>query len=197
MPDSNLRVPFGEKDGRLLWPDEVERGLGCACICPSCGSKLVANKPKVKRNYFSHYRSSECAGGFETALHRMGKQIIEDARQILTPSKTLEIEAHVADDYYLVESVNIPARIFRFREVVSELRAENWIPDLTATLENGRTLFIEIKVTHGVEEAKAEALDNVLEIDLSKVPVEHVRELDTLREIVLRSADRYWYRCSL
>jgi len=192
-----LRVPFGEKDDRLYTPDDVERGLACGCYCPSCGSQLIANRPKVKRNYFSHYKAEECPGGYETALHRMGKQIIEDAGYVFLPIKFIELEVHLADDVYLREHVEFPRHKAELSKVVSERQAEQWRPDLTAILKNGETLYIEILVTHAVEGPKAEALDNVMEIDLSSVPPEDVIDLEALKERVLSSSPREWYRCSL
>ncbi len=197
MAYSDLRVPFGEKEGRLFAPNEVERGLKCGCVCPSCERPLIANKPTAKRDYFSHHRSAECPGGYETALHKMGKQIIEDAREVVIPGKTFNIRSHVADNHYLRESVLVPARSVKFSSVASEQRAERWTPDLTATLESGQIIYIEIKVTHEVEAPKAEALDNLMEIVLTDVSVDQVRDLQALKEIVLKTALRYWYRCSL
>lgn len=192
-----LRVPFGEKEGWLFTPDDVERGLACGCYCPSCGSQLIANKPKVKRNYFSHYNSEECFGGYETALHRMGKQIIEDAGYVFLPFKSIDLKAHIAEGVYLREHIKYSRHKAELSNVVSEQQAERWRPDLTATLKNGATLYIEIQVTHAVEEPKAEALDNLMEIDLSSVSPDQVLDLEALKELVLSSSPRQWYRCSL
>ena len=83
------------------------------------------------------------------------------------------------------------------QQVVSEKNTrENLRPDLTATLADGTQLFIEIFVTHAVEPAKAEALDNVMEIDLSSVNRDQVLDIVKLKDIVLKSAPRKWYRCS-
>lgn len=193
----DLRVPFGERQGRLLTPNEVERGLACGCRCPSCGSQLIANKPKVKRNYFSHYKAEECTGGYETALHRMGKQIIQDAGYVVLPLKAIELKAHVVDSFFLRDHIEYPPHKAELSEVLPEQQAKQWRPDLTAKLKNGKTLFIEIKVTHGVEEPKATALDNLMEIDLSSVSPEQVNDLEVLKELVLSSSRRQWYRCSL
>lgn len=193
----DLRVPFGEKNGRLYTPDEVDQGKACGCYCPSCQSPLIANLPKVKRNYFSHHRAKECAGGYETALHRMGKQIIEDAGYVWLPSKSFHFRVHVAEDVYISENVVFEPHRTELLDVVSEQMAEIWRPDLTANLKNGSTVYIEIKVSHEVDEPKARALDNLMEIDLATVSPEEVRDLDALREIVLRTAPRHWYRCSL
>ena len=67
----------------------------------------------------------------------------------------------------------------------------------TAELKNGASVHIEIGVTHFVEESKAAGLDNVMEIDLSRIAPETARDIDALREAVIESAPRRWYRVSL
>jgi ssDNA-binding Zn-finger/Zn-ribbon topoisomerase 1 len=192
-----LRVPFGEKEGRLYAPDEVERGLACQCHCPACGTPLVANKPKVKRDYFSHHRTEDCAGGYESALHKMGKQIIEDAGWVTVPHISVPVTWYVSDGPTWRDTVDYDRRRVNFTGLVVEQQADRWRPDITATLKNGQTLYIEIKVTHGVEDPKADDLDNLMEIDLSGIRPEEVRDLNALTHLVLFAASRRWYRCSL
>lgn len=194
---SNLKVPFGERKGRLYPPYEVEQGLACGCVCPSCGSKLVANKPKSKRNYFSHWRGADCPGGYETALHRMGKQLILDAQAVTLPAYDIPLSATLVNGSSLSSSAYFKPQWTEFSAVVSEQKEGRWWPDLTATLNNGTRLFIEIKVTHGVERPKAEALDNLMEINLGDVPEAVVADIERLRKEVLMRAERYWFRCSL
>lgn len=189
-----LRVPFGIRQGRLYPPDMVENGLNCGCHCPKCNARLVANHPSSKRSYFSHHKAEDCKKGFETALHLMAKQIIEDNAQVTLPSITLEITAETLSDFKLQRNVSFPSKTSSLFEVSQEKSAGKWRPDLTAQLKNGATLYVEILVTHPVEEEKAEALDNLMEIDLSNVDAD---DLDDLREIVIAKAPRKWHRCSL
>ncbi|MFP3442539.1 hypothetical protein R0K18_32885, partial [Pantoea sp. SIMBA_133] len=79
---------------------------------------------------------------------------------------------------------------------MSEKEAEEpgrWIPDITATLKNNAKLYIEIKVTHGVERRKAEALDNLMEIDLGDWEIDALADTEVLERAVLRVAARCWY----
>ncbi len=195
---SNLRVPFGQRGSRLYAAKDVQRGLDCGCHCPKCGARLIANHPKIKRHYFSHHQAKDCPGGYETAIHLMAKQILLDYRWVRTPGKTVElIERHYSEIDELTDQVSYPERDLQLTEIVSEQKEERWRPDLTATLRNGATLFIEIKVTHGVHEEKMVDLDNLLEIDLSKVKASQLSDTEVFAEIVLRSAPRDWHRCSL
>lgn len=152
MPDNNLKVPFRLKGGRLHRPEEVTSGLACECICPACETKLIANQGKAKRAYFSHYRTHSCAGGYETAVHLMAKQVILDEQRIRIQALIISLDAGPVPDGGLIHSsVRYPERDVELVEVEAEKQQERWRPDLTATLKNGAQIHIEIQVTHAVE----------------------------------------------
>lgn len=196
--DGNLKVPFGLKDGRLYRPDDVPSGLPCGCICPACETKLVANHGKQKRSYFSHHRTESCAGGYETAVHLMAKQVILDEMRLRIPPITIPFEfSPIEDEKPIRSSVHYPERDVELVDVVAEKQQGRWRPDLTATLKNQAPLYIEILVTHAVEEEKADTLDNLVEVDLSNIPLESVYDAKAFSEEVVLNAPRRWYRCSL
>lgn len=98
----------------------------------------------------------------------------------------------------LTETLHFKSREVHFVSVVSEKRLENGlIPDVTAHLKNNVELHVEILVTHAVAAGKSQMLDNVLEIDLSPLPEETVLDPVALETEVLKSAPRWWHRCSL
>ena len=195
-----LRVPFGERDGRLYAPDQVDNGIRCGCTCPGCGAQLKANHPKDRdrrRAYFSHYHAGECSGGFETALHQMAIQIIHEAREITVPGKSFSGKEHIAGNYYESWSTTLPPHLVQFESVAMEQTTSHRLrPDLTATLPDGTDLFIEVAVTHKVEDTKAQTLDNLMEVDLSAIERRQVEDLETLRHLVLHGAPRCWYQSS-
>lgn len=195
-----LRVPFGVKDMRLYAPDEVPKGLACECKCPGCDARLVANHPKDKarrRAYFSHYETEECSGGFESALHKMAIQLVHDAGWIRAPGKAHHDKTHIAGNYYESWTISLPEQSVTFEHIVYEKSTINGLrPDLTGTLMDGTEVYIEVFVTHAVEEFKARTLDNLMEIDLSSVSRDQVTDVEKLMQIVLKSAPRRWYRSS-
>jgi hypothetical protein len=201
MKKRSLKIPFGSLDGRLVAPENVARGRDCNCLCPNCDWPLIANQGGQTRPYFSHDRGPECVGGFETAVHKMAKQIILDHLTVVLPAHSVEITLPVtSEDDVLTGSVLYPERLVQLVSAVSEKQAEEpgrWIPDVTATLKNNAKLYIEIKVTHGVEQPKAEALDNLMEIDLGDWEIDALADTEVLERAVLRMAARCWYRCSL
>ena len=194
MKKRSLKIPFGSLDGRLVAPENVARGRDCNCLCPNCDWPLIANQGGQTRPYFSHDRGPECVGGFETAVHKMAKQIILDHLTVVLPAHSVEITLPVtSEDDVLTGSVLYPERLVQLVSAVSEKQAEEpgrWIPDVTATLKNNAKLYIEIKVTHGVEQPKAEALDNLMEIDLGDWEIDALADTEVLERAVLRVAAR-------
>jgi len=194
----NLKVPFGLREGRLYRPDDVSSGKACGCICPACKARLIANQGKLKRAYFSHFRSETCAGGYETAVHLMAKQVILDERRLRIPPLMIPFElTPIEDEPPIRSSVHYPERDVQLVEVEAEKQQGRWRPDLTAILKNGSPLHIEIRVTHRVDDEKAESLDNLVEINLSQLPVETVYDEHAFIDEVILNAERCWHRCSL
>lgn len=197
-PYSKLRVPFGEKDGRLYRPDAVERGKQCGCHCPECDAKLSVKRSVSGRLFFAHLRAENCLGGYETALHKMGKQILLDAGRVWLPKRDVTFSFPLIFGETLSETVSFEPREVQFESAVSEKKLDSgFIPDVTAVLKNGAPLYIEILVTHAVGEEKGGAIDNVMEIDLSRLSEETVLDSSELELEVLQRASRWWHRCSL
>jgi len=170
---SEIKLPFGLKDGRLYHITEVNNGLKCKCICPNCGVKLIAkNNPSNKVTlHFAHHKSSECPGSLETAIHLMAKQVIKDKLLIYTPkySKPTRIFDENGQ-YHTGKSTHIRPKKLELDRVELEVTKKGYRPDVIA-IKNDRVLNIEIKVTHDVDEEKASLVKSLqepmLEIDLS------------------------------
>ncbi|MCK4640070.1 MAG: hypothetical protein KAU06_01930 [Candidatus Marinimicrobia bacterium] len=71
---SQVRVPYAEKDGKLVHVSSVERGLKCDAVCPVCKTMVVARKGAKIRHHFAHYPGTNCSA--ETVLHFIAKQLI-------------------------------------------------------------------------------------------------------------------------
>lgn len=51
---------YAIKDGMATSIENVESGLKCGCICPSCGEPLVARKGAKRMHHFAHYSGHNC-----------------------------------------------------------------------------------------------------------------------------------------
>lgn len=142
-------------EGRIVSVDEVANGLACQCTCPECGNPLVArNGGHVQVHHFAHADGSDCPHANESALHLLYKQRIQDAMEITLPAYK-----------------SIPARTVRFDEVQLEVPfADGHRADVVG-YRHGRALYIEIKVTHAVDESKLQAIK---EAELSCIEIDAI-----------------------
>ena len=193
------KVPFGLKEGRLWFVNDVPTGLACGCRCPdpACGRPLIArNEPTPGRRrtyYFAHAGDSVACGGRESALHRMAKDILLEAPKLRLPALSLSDEVHL-------ESTTVT--------LASEARAEVRLLDGQARsdvsawlmLEDGTPLaeiHIEVRVSHAVDSVKASRVAGdgmtMLEIDLSEVSDDLLQDRDAFSRYVLDEANnRAW-----
>lgn len=76
-----MTIPFGYKKetDEYVDIDEVENGLACNCICPSCGMRLEARHGNEREHHFKHHEKAEteCSYSFWVAVRSMAKQILE------------------------------------------------------------------------------------------------------------------------
>ena len=78
--DGRESLVFGERaDGTMAYIAEVSPGLECNCVCPGCGTRLVACKGNKQDHHFGHYGVGDrrpCQTGPETALHKFAKEVL-------------------------------------------------------------------------------------------------------------------------
>ncbi|USK69189.1 competence protein CoiA family protein [Peribacillus asahii] len=159
------KLPYGLKNGKIVYISDVESGLKCNCVCPSCNGQLIAKKGSRKNHHFAHYNSEECSHGLETALHFVAKEIINKRKKFRIPNVILPF------------GIRKKERVFRNSAYINisnvrlEYKLEGVVPDILANI-NGTLLIIEIKVTHGIDSVKLEKLKSLnistIEINLSR-----------------------------
>ncbi len=183
MASSTIKQSFGNRDGEIVHVSSVPRGLECNCVCPCCEAPLVAKKGEVRTAHFAHASGKDCKHGLQTSLHIAAKRVLEESRCILLPPAVVRVRN-------LHWEITPTIRV-QLDEVRLEKRFHNIVPDVICTAK-GRTLIVEIAVTHFVDEAKLSKIEtagvSAVEIDLSKCG----RDLDflTLRDLVIDSPDR-------
>jgi hypothetical protein len=165
---------------------EVERGDACGCKCPACDAPLTARKGPDNVHHFGHQASTSCSNAPETALHRLGKEIVATKLRLVLPEVRAEFNRE-ADVLYKPGSVS-------FDKAIQEARhLQNVVPDLYVE-RDGHRLLVEIYVTHACDELKRAELKNrgiaTVEIDLSRFPRNASRA--EVEEAVLEKARRYW-----
>ena len=178
---------WGSRDGKAVHVSQVVSGLACECVCPNCDGRLIARKGKQRAHHFAHASATDsCNKLGESALHLACKAVIEECGEMELPVVRYHDGKSGA---YGSGQVKAPTRV-SFETVVQEQALGRIIPDITATVK-GRTLCVEIKVTHGVSDGKAlhyESLgQSAIEIDVSSLPRDASR--DAIREHVVDGLD--------
>jgi hypothetical protein len=177
-------------DGSPRRITEVANGGNCGCVCFGCDRRLIARNggdPTVRAYSFAHRPEDnviDCVSSGETALHIRAKEIIAKHCRITLPTtstpgldgKQIEVSAE---------------RSIQLTDVHLETAAGEVIPDVIATMPDGRRLFIEIANTHPCPPEKIEKLDamgvEVLEITVSSYQNHPLDELD---DVILDIAPR-------
>ncbi len=166
MSKKQLNLTYALRNGKITCISDVDSGLKCGCVCPSCGEPLIAKKGSKVMHHFSHYSGHNCEYGYETSLHLAAKEIISKAKTIVIP----DVFLHFPDSYKKDELL-CKAKEMQIDKVELEKHYDGIIPDIVLHKGN-KKLFVEIFVTHRIDEEKLEKLRkaniSTIEIDLSK-----------------------------
>ena len=168
----------------------VSSGLSCACVCPECSEPLIARKGTKMAWHFAHKSGAECVTAPETALHKMAKQFLLDAGAVVCPRVVSYSNDYGRPDFELHGSEIIKASKMGSEDAFGDVIPDIWIRSL-----DGRGFFIEIKVTHGVDDVKREKLRRLgvptIEADFSNV----ARDLppdEFMKEAARIFTNAYW-----
>lgn len=176
-----IKLPFGlNENNMLVHVDEVERGKKCNCVCPGCGSSLIASKGRKNQPHFKHAANNECDGGLESAIHLAAKKMILERKQITLPKLECVVTAsdsrgisHKKRETIVKEAMSIKLDFVQEEAELNGIRA-----DLLAEKNNTR-LIIEIFFRHKVDDQKLEKITSsnvsAIEINLSDLNPKEVQ----------------------
>lgn len=174
----DLELCYGMMNGEIIHISEVNSGILQNCLCPKCGSILIAKKGDIRKHHFAHYNYENCQGAQETALHLLAKEILYQEKCVYLP--------------YSCD--NQDTEIKTFDDVSLEVRELGLIFDALGCIENDK-LAIEIKVTHEIDDRKRQIVVNhgiqMIEIDLSDY-LNGEKNRTEIVDAVIKSAPRYW-----
>ena len=189
-----IKLPFGLKNNKIIHIDDIaeeEKGKKCGCVCPdpSCRSPLIAAKGDKNQHHFRHVSDCECKGGLESAIHMAAKQVIMERKQISLPEyveivSDIDSKGREHAEKEIVVQDGIP---IEFDSVKGEKELHGIRADILA--RKGKTpLIIEIFYRHKVEEQKrekiAKAKISAIEINLSDLTPEDVRDMGTFSSCI-------------
>lgn len=65
-------------EGKLVHIDSVANGKECRCFCTYCGEPLQAKQGAKRKHHFSHLSGTECEAAYESMLHLLAKEKIQE-----------------------------------------------------------------------------------------------------------------------
>lgn len=148
-----------DEGGALVHVDDVAKGAKCACHCPHCEAPLYAKNAGTQReHHFAHAHGHECEGAYESSLHLLAKEILQETGRIMLPKSN---GSHFPTGSVRIHNVEIEKWDDRYG-----IR-----PDAEGIMDNGERLLIEFYVCHKVDGKKRQIIvDNHLkciEIDIN------------------------------
>ena len=149
-----LRVPFAFDDGKKLYaPQTAEKGK--LYFCPACQDTVILRKGKIKTAHFAHKASETC--NQETILHKTAKQLIVD---VISDWKSGKIDTPIlkrrCEICRKIMNQPIPDKVEC--ATVEYRMSDGFVVDVALMVENEPAAGIEIRVSHAVDEKKAELL---------------------------------------
>lgn len=170
-----------DEGGALVHVDDVAKGAKCACHCPHCDAPLYAKNAGTQRDHhFAHAHGHECEGAYESSLHLLAKEVLQEAGRIMLPPSN---------------SGAFPSGLVRIHNVEVEKWDDRYgfRPDVEGIMDNGERLLIEFLVSHKVDGKKRQTIvDNHLkciEIDINYQALDRAE----LKEFLTGSTeDRKW-----
>ncbi len=176
-----------DENGKLVHVDNVPNGYKCNCKCPACHEPLSARQGKKRAHVFAHQPGSNCKYGYQTTMHILAKEIIEEGCNIplpqplffinndFNPSSTPNVKTYTDKEFEITkeeynwllkkEVSKNPDSIDTAKEEVTvelEKKVDEFIPDVILSIDYPQyrkyQLIIEIYVTHKVDDVKREKI---------------------------------------
>ena len=170
-----------DEGGALVHVDDVAKGAKCACHCPHCDAPLYAKNAGTQReHHFAHAHGHECEGAYESSMHLLAKEILQETGRIMLPKSN---GSHFPTGSVRIHNVEIEKWDDRYG-----IR-----PDAEGIMDNGERLLIEFYVSHKVDGKKRQIIvDNHLkciEIDINY----QARDKAELKDfLTVTDEDRKW-----
>ncbi|MEA5028600.1 MAG: competence protein CoiA family protein [Sphaerochaeta associata] len=189
MTQNNLKLPCALKNGNVIPIEEAKSGEK-GYTCPGCHGDVIVRKGEKRRAHFAHKADSNCATGYQTAIHLLAKEILVREKLFRLPNHSdkytkegcytlLLHDRKVVFCYPLAQRLDLSEAVVKTEERLHN----NRIPDIYIEYK-GSPLVVEIYVTHKVTDDKIADFQKegipIVEIDLSKQKMLSESELKTL-----------------
>ena len=208
-----VKLSLGLRDGKPVIIHELtekERGRACNCVCPLCKKPLIARLGEKNQWLFAHC-GAECniVAAQETALHRLGKEIIAETKEVLFPALRVDMskcgidkdddipwfDDDILEEIFDKEPIKYRSCVRECDDVALETRLGDVVPDIIVR-SRGRECLIEIAVTHFVDDRKERKIKErglcAFQIDLSKLHSSKFSREEVAKAILSNHDNRKW-----
>ncbi len=151
---TSLKVPLAYDEARnLVSIEAAERGK--AYFCPSCNTPLIFKHGAVKVRHFAHQPSEVC--NQETITHKVAKLCIQQAVLDWKAGKAripiVERACQICD-----EPIKLPIPSEIDNALLEHRLSDGSVADVALMINGSPIIAIEIRVSHAVDEIKAQRL---------------------------------------
>ena len=169
-----LRVPFAcDSEQRLYDPETAEKGKHY--FCPACKDTVILRKGEIKTAHFAHKASETC--NQETILHKTAKHRVVE---VISNWKSGKIDVPILKRECEIcrKSIDQPLPDKVERAIMEYRMSNGFIVDVALMVENKPAAAIEIRVSHAVDQNKA----NLLPVPFIELDGQAVLENSTIFE---------------
>ncbi|MBT4483504.1 MAG: hypothetical protein HOC71_07485 [Candidatus Latescibacteria bacterium] len=164
MAELKISVAY-DKERNIVRPENAVTGVNYHC--PACGELLIFRRGQIKVPHFAHKQTEAC--NQETIVHQSAKLLIQKAIEDWKVGKSeppvLERKCRVCDRN--VEQ-NLPEKV-DYASLEHRL-PEGFIVDIGLIAHGNVEAAIEVRVTHEVDEAKAQQISiPFIEVDGNEI----------------------------
>lgn len=180
--NKNLLTYALDSSNKLKHIDAVENGMACGCVCPCCKEKLMAKNGGTKRmHHFAHASGVDCEGAYETMLHLLAKERIQDA---FMKNDTFNIEyayrsycRKVKDCtfFHYGDCYDTSRKIFNLKKyydsceqelLYDTIKRRSDLKIFSKSNPNLKPVYIEFFVTHASEIEKLHSGEKIIEVKI-------------------------------
>lgn len=192
------------QEGDLIHVTQVKTGT-TGLVCPDCRLEVRARRHRSsKADHFYHLNTDECRASGETAIHLLGKELLAASSYLAVPHLVADSDeegdyrSETFADGRWIDTYDHDLDAESPRLMLSTVRLEVYQdglrPDLIVQDQKDRDLYVEILVTHRVDDGKKSTLrrrnNPTIEIDLSGL--DRNASIDDIRCAVVEAAPRAW-----
>lgn len=135
-------------------------------------------------NHFAHAHGKECEGAYESVLHILAKEILQETDRIMLPKS---------------DNSHFPSGSVRTHNVEIEKFDERYgiKPDTEGIMDNGERILIEFYVSHKVDQKKRQIIvDNNLKCIEIDIKYQALNKVELKKFLTNTDKDRKWIQAT-